>query len=58
VLEFLETEEFYLFLGCCLARDENVVAANHLDLKMLEDLDPSADGSGFDDAISLLERMV
>jgi hypothetical protein len=45
VLEFLETEEFYLFLGCCLARDENVVAANHLDLKMLEDLDPSADGS-------------
>jgi hypothetical protein len=45
VLEHLGDKKRYLFPGCCLARDEDGVAVSPFTVKMLEDLDPSTDGS-------------
>jgi hypothetical protein len=40
VLEYLETEELYLFPMCCLARDENALTTSSADAKILEDFNP------------------
>jgi hypothetical protein len=43
--DYLEAKKRYLFPRCCLARDEDGVAAGPFTVKMLEDLDTSTDGS-------------
>jgi hypothetical protein len=43
-MESLEAKKCYLFLRCCLARDENALAKSSPDVKMLEDLDSAENG--------------
>jgi hypothetical protein len=44
MLEYLETKECHDFLGCCLERNETIVAENFADDAVLEGVSSNCDG--------------